>query len=66
MKLREKLNGDYINLCRPTELREYTYNQELSRYSLTLEIGSSGNSLEEARRAVVLVTNALVSMMADL
>ena len=66
LKLREKLNRDYTNLCRPTELREYTYNQELSRYSLTLEIGSSGNSLEEARRAVVLVTNALVSMMADL
>ena len=66
LKLRERLNADYKNLCRPTELREYTYNQELSKYSMMIEIGSSGNSLEEAKRAVALVTNALVGIIAQI
>ena len=66
LKLREKLNADYKNLCRPTELREYTYNQELSKYSMMIEIGSSGNSLEEAKRAVALVVNALVEIITQI
>ncbi len=66
LKLREKLNADYKNLCRPTELREYTYNQELPKYSMMIEIGSSGNSLEEAKRAVALVANALVGIIAQI
>ena len=60
LKLRERLNAEYMNLCRPTELRENTYNQELSKYSMTIEIGSAGNSIEEAERAVELVANAIV------
>ncbi len=66
LKLREKLNANYMNLCRPTELREYTYNQELSKYSMMIEIGSSGNSLVEAKRAVELVADAIVSIVAQI
>ena len=65
LKLREKLNANYMNLCRPTELREYTYNQELSKYSMMIEIGSSGNSLKEAKRAVVLVADAIAEIVSQ-
>ena len=59
LKLREDLNQTYQNLCRPAYLKSSTYNQELAPYSLLLEIGSSGNSLEEAQRAAVLVADSL-------
>ena len=42
------LNDKYENLCRPVYLKASTYNQEIAQHSLLLEIGSSGNSLEEA------------------
>jgi hypothetical protein len=40
-------------------LKSSTYNQEIAPYSLLLEIGSSGNSLEEAKRAAVTVAKGL-------
>ena len=66
LKLRERLNTEYTNICRPTELHEYTYNQEISRYALTIEIGSSGNSLVEAKRAVEIVSHALAGIVAEM
>ena len=66
LKLRERLNTEYTNLCRPTELHEYTYNQEISRYALTIEVGSSGNSLLEAKRAVEIVSDALAGIIAEI
>jgi len=63
MKLRESLNAEHDNLCRPTYLRSSTYNQEIAPYSLLLEIGSSGNSLEEAKRAVEKVGEALSGLI---
>ena len=53
----------YKNLCRPAYLRSSTYNQELAPFSLLLEIGASGNSLEEAQRAAVLVATELVELI---
>jgi len=66
LKLREKLNSEYVNLCRPTDLRPNTYNQELSSYSLLLEIGSCGNSLSEALRAAELVAYELIGLIAQM
>ena len=65
LKLRRELNGEYTNLCRPTELRGYTYNQEYSKYSLLIEIGASGNSLNEASRAAELVAKALARIIKE-
>ncbi len=59
LQLRERLNSKYTSLCRPTYLRSSTYNQELAPYSLLLEMGACGNSLEEAKRAASLVANEL-------
>lgn len=59
LKLRATLNEETPRLCRPVYLKSSTYNQELAPYSLLLEIGSSGNSLEEAKRAAVMVAKGL-------
>lgn len=63
LKLRAELNANTENLCRPPYLRGATYNQEFSPYSLLLEIGSGGNSLKEAKRAAVLVAEALAKLI---
>lgn len=63
LKLREKLNAEYTNICRPCELRENTYNQELATYSLLIEVGSCGNSMEEAKRAIELVSDKLAEII---
>ena len=65
LKLRESLNSKYENLCRPTYLRPSTYNQDLAPYSLLLEIGASGNSLSEAKKAAKLVAEELVLLISN-
>lgn len=66
LKLREALNSKTQNICRPPYLKSSTYNQELAPYSLLLEMGSSGNSLEEAGRSARLVANALFGLIGEL
>ncbi len=63
LKLREELNDGALNLCRPVYLKSSTYNQEIAKYSLLLEIGSCGNSLDEAKLSAELVANALVEIL---
>ena len=63
MKLREKLNASYTNICRPPELSALTYNQELSEYSLMLVVGSCGNSLREAKNAVKYISDSLAELI---
>ena len=62
LKLRSALNQKYINLCRPVSLESTAYNQNIAPYSITLEIGSSGNSLEEAMCAA----NAVGEILSEL
>lgn len=59
LKLRKALNEQYEKFCRPVYLKGSTYNQELAPYSLLLEIGAGGNSVEEAKRAAVKVAETL-------
>ena len=59
LQLRERMNSKCENICRPVYLRSATYNQEFAPYSLLLEVGSSGNSMEEALRAVPVIAEAL-------
>ena len=63
LKLREQLNKEYINFCRPVELRAETYNQELSTYSIHIDIGSIGNNLEEARISARCVAITLLELL---
>ena len=63
LQLRERLNDICPNICRPTSLRSSTYNQELAPASLLLEVGSVGNSLEEAIRTAKIIGIALADLI---
>lgn len=49
--LQELLNTLYPTLARPINLRSSAFNQALSPGALLLEVGSCGNTIEEAREA---------------
>lgn len=66
LQLRNRINSEYGNLCRPPYLKSQTYNQELAPYSILLEIGSSGNSVEEAKRSAAAVANVLAEMLGEM
>ncbi len=65
LQLRQRLNGTYVNLCRPVCLRESTYNHNLSPVSLLLEMGTSGNTLDDAKRSAALVAAELAKIIKD-
>lgn len=47
-KIQKKANEMYPELMRPLNLREERFNQHLTTGSLIIEVGSNGNSLDEA------------------
>lgn len=63
LKLRRELNSEYGNVCRPPFLKGNTYNQEIAPYSLLLEFGAEGNSLEEAVFSAQLVGEKLALLI---
>lgn len=63
LQLRLALNGEEGSVCRPVILRNASYNQELSPYSLLLEIGTGGNCIREAELAAKLVGDALAELI---
>ena len=48
-KIQEQANKKYPGLMRPINLRKERFNQHLTEGSLILEIGTHGNSLDEAK-----------------
>ena len=66
LKLREKLNSEQYNICRPVNLKGHTYNQELSAFSLLLEVGAAGNSLVEAQRSAKLIGEKLCELLKEI
>ena len=59
LRLRKLLNDEYGTISRPVCLRQSQYNQALAPVSVLLEIGTSGNSLDEAIKAARLTANAV-------
>ncbi len=49
----------YPGLFRPMYIRNSVYNQDLNRYSLLLEVGATGNNIEEAYYATRCISNLL-------
>ena len=62
-KLREALNAKNEGICRPTCLRDSSYNQQYATYSLLLELGAAGNTLKEAEVAAREVAAALTKVI---
>ena len=63
LQLRDRMNGEARGACRPVSLRNASYNQEMARYSLLLEIGTVANSPEEATAAARAVGEALAALL---
>ena len=63
LQLREQLNAGDRGVCRPVFLRNASFHQELAPCSILLEIGTAGNSVDEAKRAAKLVGDALANLI---
>ncbi len=66
LKLKEILDINAPTVSRPVYLRGAAYNQQYAPCSLLLEIGTSGNSLNEAERAAEIVAKAIIKLIKDL
>ena len=65
-KLQKRLDTLYPTLARPMTLRQSTYNQNLSPGSLLVEVGSHGNTLQEALAGARLFARAAGSVFLSL
>lgn len=63
--LQQKMNDLYPTLARPVNLRSAAFNQALTKGSLILEVGSCGNTLEEAENAILLFAQAYASLLKE-
>ena len=61
--LHDILNSRYPGLMRPMSIRPSRYNQHIRRGSMLLEVGSCGNTLEEALAAAELFANTLADVL---
>ena len=61
--LQQTLADSYPSLMRPITVRNSRYNQHLTPGCLLVEIGSAGNSLEEALFSARLLGTALVNLL---
>ena len=62
-RIQRSLDTLYPTLARPITLRKGTYNQELSPGSLLVEVGTHGNTLEEALAGARLFARAAGSVV---
>ena len=60
------MNARYPTLARPVSVVQERYNQHLSTGSFILEVGSNGNSLQEAITAVRLFADAVGPALKEL
>lgn len=59
LNLQNAVSSRHPELMRPTTLCAYRYNQQLTAGSLLMEVGTTGNSLQEAITAVQLFADAV-------
>ncbi len=61
--LQLQLDNICENIARPINIRSAAFNEQYSKGSLLLEIGSSGNTLEEAKNAAVILGEAIAQII---
>lgn len=64
--LQNAVCSKYPTLMRPVQLVSYRYNQHLTHGSMILEVGSNGNTLQEALAAIRLFGNTAGPALAEL
>ncbi|MDO4282905.1 MAG: stage II sporulation protein P [Clostridia bacterium] len=55
----------YPGLFKPMIIRDATYNQDLNKYSILVEVGATGNTIDEAMLATRCLTNLLNILYKD-
>lgn len=63
--LRRELNSDGARLCMPVVLTDSEYNASSSLYYLKLDVGSIGNSSDEARAAAIRFAEAFADIIIE-
>lgn len=63
LKLQHKMNSLYPSLARPVNLRRERFNHHLAPYAFILEVGTNGNTLDEAKEGALLFSESLVSLL---
>ena len=64
-KLQSKLTRKYENFARPINIRGASFNEQFTKGSLLIEIGSSGNTLTEAKNAARILTYSIIEMIEE-
>ena len=62
-KLQQTLEVMYPSLARSIHFMSKNYNESLSNGSMLIEIGTDGNTLDEAKYSAELLSNALISLL---
>lgn len=64
--LQQKVSEEHPTLMRPVSLVQQRYNQHLTPGSMIIEVGSSGNTLQEALAAIRLFGNSAAPALSNL
>ncbi len=65
LKIQEKLEEKYPGLARPLNIREERFNMHETKGSLIFEIGTHGNTLEEAQKSGILLADAISDVICN-
>jgi len=66
LKLQSVLEGAYPGLCRNVNLRTERFNQHATPGSILVEVGTNGNTLQQALRSAELLGEGLAQMLLTL
>ena len=64
-ELQSRLVSSYKRFARPINIRGASFNEQFTKGSLLIEIGSAANSLEEAQTAAKYLTYSIIDMIKD-
>lgn len=62
VKLQAQLEGSHPGLCRPIQLKDARYNQDLSTGALLVEVGTAGNTRSEALQAARYLAEGILAL----
>ena len=63
LALRQRINRDGLRVCMPTVISPSRYNSDLSEFYIMADIGSLGNSVDEAKAAAVRLADAMCTVI---
>ena len=62
VKLHAQLEQQFPGICRPINFRSQRFNQDLSTGAMLIEVGTAGNTLDEALLAAQCLADAIISL----